>query len=137
MTEIWSQTHKKPIKNAHRSARNSSFARGRPPNPPNERGSPPLVLFPLSCHRYSMISTAGSLLNTRRLRCIKLRTVCKGRQLPNLHFQQVSLKGRGSVPPSPPPPPPPPPRQRDYYLYEMVSGRSGRSLATDQATVLI
>ena len=29
-----------------------------------------------------------------------------------------------------------PPQQRDYYLYEMVSGGSGRSLAIDQATVL-
>ena len=60
---------KNPIKNAYRSARNSIFSRGRPPNPPYERGSPPIVLSPLSCRRYSMISTAGPLLNTRRRPC--------------------------------------------------------------------
>ena len=65
MTEIWSQTHKKRIKNAHRSAKNSKFSRGRPPNPINARGSPHLELSP----RHSMISSAGPLLNTRRRPC--------------------------------------------------------------------
>ena len=43
--------------------------------------------------------------------------------------RKLLVKGRDSVPP--------PPRQRDYYLYEMVSGRSVQSLAIDQAIVPI
>ena len=35
---IQSQTHKKPIKNAHRSAQNSKNSSGRPPKPPLPEG---------------------------------------------------------------------------------------------------
>ena len=49
-TKIWSQTHKKPIKNAHRSAQNSNIFSGEAPQTPLPRGGitpsralPPLV----------------------------------------------------------------------------------------------
>ena len=41
VTEIWSQTHKKTIKNAHRSAKNSKFSWGYPLTPWREGGESP------------------------------------------------------------------------------------------------
>ena len=64
-----SQTHKNQLKTHIEALEIQIFYRGRPPDPPNERGSPTLVLSPLSCRRHQVISSAGPLLKTWRRPC--------------------------------------------------------------------
>ena len=101
MTEIWSKTHKNPLQTHIEALKIQNLLEGDPltppPPPPDKRGSPPLVLSPLSCRRHSMISSAGPLLNTRRRPWIDYSFVGYLSKLGAFDLHVSSQKAKGLV----------------------------------------